>query len=173
MVHIRPWCSTSLLKRLYILGRSRNLLPQQARITIYKSYIRPCMEYASPIWNGAGTTSLSLLDMLQKKALRLLKINEPLKFGIVPLSHRRNVASLCVFYHHIFLQPSTELADSLPSEAPSMRATRFSVSGHPYCVHIPRSKTELHLNSYIPRTSRQWNSLPASALPASPNMTTF
>ena len=116
---------------------------------------------------------MKLLDRLQKKALRLLKIDEPLNFGIVPLSHRRNIASLCVFYHHIFLQPSTELADILPSEAPRIRATRFSVSRHPYCVHIPRSKTELHLNSYIPRTSRQWTSLPASAFPASPNMTTF
>ena len=100
-------------KRLYILGRSRNFLPHQARITIYKAYIRPLVEYASPIWNGAVITSLKLLDRLQKKALRLLKIGEPLKFGIVPLSHRRNVASLCVFYHHIFLQPSTELANPL------------------------------------------------------------
>ena len=131
------------------------------------------MEYASPIWNGAGTTSLTLLDRLQNKALRLFKIDEPIKFGIVPLSHRRNVVSFCVFYHHIFLQPSTELADVLPSEAPSMTATRFSVSRHPHCVHIPRSKTELHLNSYTPRTSQLWNSLPASAFPASPNMTAF
>ena len=115
-----------------------NLLPQQAPITIYKAYIRPFMEYASPIWNGAGTTSLKLLDRLQKKAFRLLKIDEPLKFGIVPLSHRRNVASLCVFYRHISLQPSIELADILPSEAPSMRATRSSLSGHPHCVCIPR-----------------------------------
>ena len=45
-------------KSLYILGRSRNLLPHQACITIYKAYIRPLMEYASAIWNGAGTTSL-------------------------------------------------------------------------------------------------------------------
>ena len=131
------------------------------------------MEYASPIWNGAGTTSLKLLDRLQKKALRLLKIDEPLKFDIVPLSRRRNVASLCVSHRYIFLQPSIELADILPSEAPSMRTTRCSVSGHPYCVHIPRPKTELHLNSYIPRTSRLWNSHPASAFPASPNMTAF
>ena len=133
-------------KHLYIL-------PHQAPITIYKAYIRPLMEYSSPIWNGAGTMSLKLRDRPQKKALRLLKIDEPLKFSNVPLSHRRNVASLCVFYRHIFLQPSNELADTLPSEAPSMRATRSSVSGHPYCIHIPRSKTDLHLNSYITRTS--------------------
>ena len=30
-------------KRLYILGRSGDLLPQQARITVYKYFIRPIM----------------------------------------------------------------------------------------------------------------------------------
>ena len=59
-------------KYLYILGRSINLLHHQACITIYKAYIRPLMEYASPIWNGTGTTSSKLLHRLQKKALRLL-----------------------------------------------------------------------------------------------------
>ena len=38
-------------KRIYILGQSRDLLPLQARIAIYKAYIRPLMEYASPKWS--------------------------------------------------------------------------------------------------------------------------
>ena len=103
-------------KSLYILGRSSDLLPQQARITVYKDPkdIRPLMEYAAPIWSGAGTASLALLDRLQKRALRLLKIDDPLDAGIVPLVHRRNVASLCVFYRHMFLQPSIELSEILP-----------------------------------------------------------
>ena len=135
--NLLPHQARITIYKAYILGRSRNLLPHQARITIYKAYIRPLVEYASPIWNGAGTTSLKLLDRLQKKALHLLKIDQPLKFGTVPLSHRRNVASFCVFYRHIFLQPSTELVNILSFDAPSMRATRYSVSEHPYCVHIP------------------------------------
>ena len=159
--------------RLYILGRSRNLLPHHARIIIYKAYIRPLMEHASSIWYGAGSTSLRLLDRLQNKAIRLLRIDKPLKYGIVPLSHRRNVASLCVFYRHFFLQPSIELADILPGVAPCVRRTRSTTRGHPYCVQIPRSRTELHLNSYIPRTSRLWNSIPASAFPDSPDIGVF
>ena len=159
--------------RLYILGRSRNLLPHHARIIIYKAYIRPLMEHASPIWYGAGSTSLRLLDRLQNKAIRLLRIDKPLEYGIVPLSHRRNVASLCVFYRHFFLQPSIELADILPGVAPCVRRTRSTTRGHPYCVQIPRSRTELHLNSYIPRTSRLWNSIPASAFPDSPDIGVF
>ena len=51
-------------KCLYTLG----LLPHEAPITIYKTYIRPLMEYASPIWIGAGTTSLKLLYRLHKVA---------------------------------------------------------------------------------------------------------
>ena len=94
--HITCIAKKQTAKRLYILGRSRNILPHQARITIYKAYIQLLMECASPIWNGAGTTSLKLLDRLQKKALRLLRIDEPLKFDIVPLSHRRNVTSSTV-----------------------------------------------------------------------------
>ena len=160
-------------KRLYILGRARNLLPQQARIVIYKAYIRPLMEYASPVWNGAGTSSLKMLDRLQKKAIRLLRIEEPLKAGIVPLEHRRNVASLCVFYRHFLLQPSIELSNIIPSEVTCTRTTRSSVSRHPFAVMIPRSNTELHLNSYIPRTSRLWNSLPASVFPSSSNIDAF
>ena len=160
-------------RRLYILGRSRNLLPHHARIIIYKAYIRPLMEHASPIWYGAGSTSLRLLDKLQNKALRLLEIDEPFKFGIVPLSHRKNAASLCVFYRHFFLQPSIELTDILPGVAPCVRTTRSTTRGHPYCVKMSRSRTELHLNSYIPRTSRLWNSIPASAFPVSPYMGVF
>ena len=68
-------------KRLYILSRSRDplpCLPFKARVTIYKAYIRPLMVYACPIWVGAGTTALGLLDRLQRKALRLLRIDDPI-----------------------------------------------------------------------------------------------
>ena len=160
-------------KRLYILGRTRNLLPLHARIIVYKAYVRPLMEYASPIWSGAGTTALRLLDRLQRKALRLLKIDDPSTAGIFPLEHRRNVASLCTFYRHFFLQPSLELSGILPSALTSVRVTRSSTSCHPFAVTIPKSNTVLHLSSYIPRTSRIWNSLPSFVFPIVPNMASF
>ena len=111
------------------------------------------------------TSHVKVNDLRQEMLPTRVKMMEQL-----PPTHRCITLRLLSY---IFLQPSTELADILPSEAPSMRATRFSVSGHPCCVHIPRSKTELYFNSYISRTSRLWNSLPAPAFPASPNMATF
>ena len=39
----------NIAKRLYIVGRSGDLLTQQARITVYKAYVRPIMEYSNPV----------------------------------------------------------------------------------------------------------------------------
>ena len=116
----------------------------------------------------------TLLDRLQRKALRLLKIDDLSKPGILPLEHRRKVASLCTFYRHFFfLQPSLELTGILPSAVSSIRVTRSSTSCHSFAVTIPKSNTALHLSSYIPRTSRLWNSLPSSVFPIVPNMASF
>lgn len=168
---------TSLAKktarRLYILSRSRDLLPFKARVTVYKAYIRPLMEYASPIWSGAGCTALGLLDRLQRKALRLLKIHDPISVGIYPLEHRREVATLCTFYRHFFFKPSLELDAVLPPLSSSMRTTRSSANAHPFCVNIPRSRTTLHQTSYIPRACQLWNTLPAATFPQVPNMEKF
>ena len=59
--------------------------------------------------------ALRLLDRLQRKALCLLKIDDPSKVDIHPLEHRRKVASLSTFYRNSFLQPSLELTGILPS----------------------------------------------------------
>lgn len=160
-------------KRLYILSRSRDLLPFKARVTIYKAYIRPLMEYACPIWAGAGSTALGLLDRLQRKALRFLRIDDPIKVGIYPLEHRRNVASLCTFYRHFFLRPSLELSGIFPPLVSNVRLTRSSATAHPYRVSVPKSNTYLHQSSYIPRTTRLWNSLPTNIFPLAPNMDRF
>ena len=143
-------------------------------ICFLSKHVLPSTRLTSALlWNTRLQSGMKLLDRLQKKALRLLRIEEPLKAGIVPLEHRRNVASLCVFYRHFFLQPSTELSNIIPNKVTSTRATRSSVSRHPFAVRIPRSNTELHLNSYIPTMSRLWNSLPASVFPSSPNIDAF
>ena len=160
-------------KRLYILSRSRDLLPFKARVTIYKAYIRPLMEYASPIWSGAGNTALGILCRLQRKALRLLNIEDPINAGIYPLELRRDVATLCTFYRHFFFKPSLEIGTIIPPVFASSRTTRSSSTAHPYCVTIPRSRTHLHQSSYVPRACRLWNSLPAHIFPTIPNMDIF
>lgn len=74
------------------------------------------------------------------------------------MSQVRNVAYLCVIYHHISLRPSIELTDALSRDMHSTRTTRCSVTGHTYRVCI-QNKLSFILTTIFPRTSRLWNSL--------------
>ena len=65
---------------------------------LYKSTIRPGMEYCCHIWAGAPARHLSLLDSLQRHIVNL--VGHDLSSSLEPLSLRRSVASLSLFYRY-------------------------------------------------------------------------
>nr|CAH7739328.1 unnamed protein product [Callosobruchus chinensis] len=63
---------------------------------LYKAQVRPSLEYCSHIWGAAAPTTLSILDAVQRKAIRL--IGDPaLTSHFQPLSHRRAVGNLSLW----------------------------------------------------------------------------
>ena len=83
-------------KKIGALIRSMKFLSPEVALYLYKSTIHPCMEYYCHVWAGAPSCYLDLLDKLQK---RVSRINGPsLDASLEPLAHRRNVASLSLFY---------------------------------------------------------------------------
>ena len=73
-----------------------------------KAQVRPVMEYSSFVWAGASPSLLSLLDSVQKRVVKLLNADTQSEL-LTSLVHRRNVASLCVFYKYVFGVCSGEL----------------------------------------------------------------
>nr|CAH7721715.1 unnamed protein product [Callosobruchus chinensis] len=64
-------------------------------LTLYKAQLRliPSLEYCSHIWGAAAPTTLSILDAVQRTAIRL--IGDPaLTCHFQPLSHWRAVSHL-------------------------------------------------------------------------------
>ena len=57
-------------KKIGALIRSMKFLSPQATLYLYKSAIRPCMEYCCHAWAGAPSCYLELLDKLQKRICR-------------------------------------------------------------------------------------------------------
>ena len=55
-----------------------------------------------------------------------------------PLAHRRNVASLSLFYRYYFGRCSSELAQLVPLPYSRGRSTRYSDRLHDFSVTIPR-----------------------------------
>ena len=80
-------------KKIGALIRSMKFLS----LYLYKSTIRTYMEYCCHVWAGAPSCYLELLEKLQKR-----------------ICHRRNVASLSLFYWYYFGRCSSEPAQLVP-----------------------------------------------------------
>ena len=78
--------------------RSMKFLSPEVALYLYKSTIRPCMEYCCHVWAGAPSCYLDLLDKLQKRICRI--VGPSLAASLEPFGHRRNVASLSLFYRY-------------------------------------------------------------------------
>nr|CAH7754086.1 unnamed protein product [Callosobruchus chinensis] len=117
---------------------------------LYNDQIRPCLEYFSHIWEAATPTTLSILDAVQRRAIRL--IGDPaLTCHLQPLSNTRAVGDLSLFYHYSNGFCSSELT-SLSKPA---RCTRGTSSSHHKAVVLHTSRTVRYDRTFVPRVSRK------------------
>ena len=143
--------------------RSKRYLTPPAILYLYKSQIRPRMEYCCHIWAGASQQALSCLDRVQRR-LRYL-VGDSLFSSLQPLSHRRNVASLSLLYRYYNGKCSKELHEMVPPKRTFVRNTRFSSNVHPHFLEVETAHQNFHMQSFFPRTATLWNSLPAHCFP--------
>ena len=86
-------------KKIGALICSMKFLSPEVALYLYKSTIRPCMEYCCHVWAGAPSCYLELLDKLQKRICRT--VGPSLAASLEPLS---------LFYLYYFARCSSELA---------------------------------------------------------------
>ena len=70
------------------------------------------MEYCRHVCAGAPSCYLEFSDKLQKQIC--MTVSPSLATSLEPLAHRRNVASLSLFYRDYFGECSSELAQLVP-----------------------------------------------------------
>ena len=159
-------------QKLCFLARARGFCSSSHLLSIYKPQIRPSLEYCSHVWGGAPKSTLCLLDKVQSKAIRL--INNPiLTKSLQPLSHRRLVGDVSIYYRYFNGHCSQEIRDIIPVPLRRVRTTRSSTHSHPFQVSLPNPRTLSHKSSFIPRTCNLWNVLPSSCFPESCNLPSF
>ena len=129
------------------------------------------MEYCFHVWTGAPSCYLELLDKLQKRICRT--VSPSLDASLETLAHRRNVASLSLFYRFSFGKSTSELAQLVPFPFSRGRSTRFSNRLHDFSVTIPRCYKDVYVNSFFLCTARHWNSLPLECFPLTYNLNDF
>ena len=156
---INLWkCAISLAKSSKLDWSSYIISISKTASYLYKSTIRPCMEYRSHVWADAPSCYFELLDKLPRRICRT--VGPSLAASIKPLAHRRHEASLSLFYRYYFGRCWSELAQLVPFPFSRGRPTCYSDRLHDFSVTNPRCYKNVYVNSFFPRTTRLWNSLP-------------
>ena len=148
-----PWrdiivqIAKSVSKKLGFLFRCKQYFNSAQLFKFYTGFIRSCLEYCSHIWGSSPYTSL--FDRVESKAVRL--IGDPsLTSTLDPLSLRRKVASLSLFYHYYFGHCSDELAACIPLPMAQPRSTRQASFAHNHSVELSNARINWFSDGFFP-----------------------
>ncbi|KAJ4435325.1 hypothetical protein ANN_17935 [Periplaneta americana] len=127
----------------------------------YKSLVRPVMEYGAACWDPCRLEHIKTLEKIQKRALKCCRKNSPLKWDT--LTDRRTRIRLCALFKTYRGEPVwREIKNRLQPPNYSSR------NDHSYKLRERRQRTDTGKFSFLNRTIRDWNALPADLLKALP-----
>ena len=152
-------------QKLGALRRVANKLDVKGKATVYKAQVRSVMEYAPLCWIGASPTTLSLLDNIQRKAVKIIGVDEKYaqsKLNITSLHHRRQVAAVTALYKMHTDSCPQDLKSILPAPYIRRRTTRRGMSMPDHALTVPTFRTKSGDRTFIKRATDLWNSLPDS-----------
>ena len=162
--------ANSASKKLGVLFRCKQYFNSAQLFKLHPGFIRPCLEYCCHIWGSSSYTSF--LNRVKSKVICL--IGDPsLTSTLDPLSLRRMVVSLSLFYRYDFGHCSDELATCIPPPMARPCSTRQASFAHNYCVELSNARINRFSDGFFPSTFRLCNSLPSSVFPASFNLPSF
>ncbi|CAJ1050811.1 hypothetical protein Bbelb_118400 [Xyrichtys novacula] len=147
------------------LRKLANKLDAKGRANIYKTQVRSIMEYSCLAWMNASPTTLRQLDLIQKKALKIIGVDEDLalqQYAISKLGHQRTVAATTVLYKMHTPNCPVDLKALLPQAHTMGRITRRVLPSH--ALKVPKSKTNCLDRSFLHSAITTWNSLPPAVV---------
>lgn len=152
-------------RSLGYLRRNFRQAPSHLKLQLYQTIVRPKLEYASAIWDPNQSTLIEALEAVQNRSARFIHNNYARTASVTlmkstlqlpDLVTRRTIFRLSLF-HKIFFHNQV-LREELIS-GPAYLSSRVD---HPNKVAIPFCRTNHFLQSFLPKTSRDWNRLPPS-----------
>ena len=151
---------------LYFVNRCLKNSTKNAREKAYKTTVLPILEYGSAIWDPSNIRDIETIERVQRKAVRLITRNFDRSVDtksllnenkLIPLAIRRKVNRLVnLFKCYNDNIGFSEIKVSLKN--PNYRGRH----DHKFKIEPLQSRKDVSFYSFLPRTIRDWNSLPES-----------
>ena len=150
-----------------IVFRTFTYIDQEMFLNLYKSIIRPHLEYATPVWSPLYKKDKIIIENVQRRATKLIATCKNLpyqerlrKLGLPTLEYRRERADMIQTYKILH---GIDKIDKDKLFTPALyRATR----GHSYKLQKKRSRLNVRANTFSNRVVDTWNNLPENVVNA-------
>ena len=145
-----------------------SLLPGKSLLTIYKSFVRPHLDYGDILYDNPANESLvNLIEKVQYKACLAITgaiqgtSHESLyqELGLESLRFRRWYRKMIFFYRIVNELAPKYLSDIIPTTNNRPYSTRSQTNSEINQFH---TRTESFKNSFFPYCVKEWNKLDAN-----------
>ena len=151
---------TKANQRIGLIRRNFKYLNRTSFLMLYKSLVRPILEYCSPVWTVLYIKHSEALERVQRHATKLLHgikdLSYPQRLKILDLPtliYRRRRADMLQIYRII------KGIDQLKQEEHFILAGSTSTRGHSYKIVKGRSNTTIKQHILGVRAINDWNAL--------------
>ncbi len=131
-------------------------------MNLFKTYVRPKLEYGSPIWNPSYQMDIDKIERVQRSFTKripgLSEMTYPQRLetlSLQTLQQRREIADLVMVFKILNGIVKVKIEDFFQL-APSDHRTR----GHPFKLFPPHSIKTVREHFFSIRTIKSWNNLP-------------
>ena len=162
--------TTKANKTLGLLRRNFHHCSTSVKSTTYKTLVCPQLEYCCTIWDPHHQTSIDRIEAVQNRAARFSLLDYSRESGVTSMKYNlewdlleeriRLRAHLLLLYKAANQTAAIDITKFIPDNDQTHRYRTRQTSTTSY-KRIP-AQNDCYKFSFLPRTTAQWNSLPAS-----------
>ena len=158
-----------------IIRRTFEYLDDKCFSMVFKSLVRPHIEYANQVWSPYLMKHITALENVQRRATKLIPGYKELDYkerltrlNLPTLSYRRLRGDMIEIYKIL----TGKYDSSVMSNFVTLRENDSITRGHNLKIFKERCRLNIQKNSFIYRSTDVWNSLPQSVVDA-PSVQSF
>lgn len=144
---------------------------------LFTVYVRPLLEYCTPIWSPSKRTYIDKIERVQKRFTSQIFMRN----GLFDISYRERLNVLgstslqlrrVIYDENLIFKIVFGAVDIDSHELLNFSEFSDRTRGHPLRISTGRVRTQQFLESFLVRAPRMWNSLPNDVV-ASPTAAVF